>query len=1011
MNYQSVRVVFALAFLGILAGTSPPAIAQEQSGSIQGVVKDATGGVLPGVMVEARSAQTVGVSSTTTDAAGVYRFPALPPGQYQVSASLQGFSPAKSAAILSLGQHLRVELTLALPGLSETVQVTGETPLIDVKANAATANLTSIFIDLIPKGRNFTSVLTQIPGTNNESRGGGIMIDGSSGSENRYIVDGLDTTSARTGQSQKDVITDFIETIQVKQSGYNAEYRAALGGVISAVTKSGSNQFHGNVGSYYSNNSFLGKVRQSLRQIPTNQAKAEYITTPRDKGYSVDPVFSIQGPIKKDKIWFFVGYNPSYSYSQRTVTWVTPKTFAPTQTFDNNSPYDRTLNYNATSQIFNSLRARFTGSNERTRGSLGMPGIEPDGTSTSNASSYNPRPALRSDTFTDSYTGIFDWVASGKLYVNVTAGYFGYGSHSAGGDYYHGTRRTFSQSNVGLLDVPASLQQLSGYAENTSNNYSLGDNYSRTQVSADATWFGRLLGDHAVKVGGLYENIGNKADFGDQAPNISFAWGTTYNTLSNTTAKGPYGYFTVSQQFTKGSIHEVNLSFFAQDQWTVSNNLTVNYGVRLEHEQIPSYRPENPGVTFGWGDKIAPRLGFAYDLKGDGRWKTYGSWGLFYDTMKLEMPRGAWGAERWVQYIYTLDTYNWNTIDCTGTPDKGCAGGTFIELNDRRHVSNQLGASLVDPNLKPTRTGEFTLGVDHEFSPVMSLGARYAHKWMDQTIDDVGVIVVGVGEVFYIANPGYGIGTGALGPNFPATPKVNRAYDSFELVLRKRLSHNWQATTSVVFSRLFGNYGGLASSDENGRASPNVSRYYDGLYMSFDQKGNQVKGLLQTDRPIQFKFQAAYITPWGTSVGMNFLATSGQLQTSQVTYQTVPVYFLGRGDLGRSPVFNQTDLHVAHDFRLPGRTRLSLQADIMNLFDQSIWLTEGTSAYRDSLTIPGFTGNPGGAFFQPGGFDTVAIQSAANAANSSSGRPQPMYKMPNGYQNARSIRMAIRFTF
>ena len=1009
------KVVLAVLAAALLIAV--PAAAQEQRGAIQGVVKDSSGGVLPGVTVEAKSPSLVGVQVAVSDSNGVYRFPALAPGTYALSANLQGFGPAKVENVqLSVGATLKIDLTLTVAGVAVSETVKGEPPLIDVKANAATATVSSDIIDLIPKGRNFTSVLTQVPGTNNEARGGGIMIDGASASENRYMVDGLDTSNARTGLSAKDVITDFIATVQVKQSGYNAEYRAATGGVISAVTKSGSNAFHGDAGTYYTSNDFLGAIRQSVRQTPADASKAEYITTPRDKNtYSVDPLFDFGGPLMKDKIWFFVGANPSYNRGQRTITWANPGIYPATQTFDIEKPHDYSTNYNLTAQMTNSLRGRFTGSNERVRGALGLPNIQPDGTSTSTASSFNPRPTVRTDSFTDSYTGVFDWVASNKVYVNVTAGYLGYGSKSAGGDYYHGIRHSFSQSNIGLLDVPASLQQLSGYVDFPASTWANKDNYSRLQINSDLTWFASWKGDHAIKIGGLYERIGNDVDTGAQFPTVAISWNSTYATLSGGTAKGKYGYYTVSRTYTQGSIHENSIGLFAQDAWTVNNKLTINYGIRAEHEEVPSYQSQNPGVTFGWGTKIAPRIGFAYDVKGDSSWKTYGSFGYFYDTFKLELPRGAWGADHWIDYIYTLDTFNWPSIDCSGDPTASVkCPGTFIEQNDRRHVSNDPNNNLVDPNLKPTKTGEFTLGMDHEINRVMSIGVRYAHKWFVRTIEDVGVTVPGVGEVFYIANPGYGFGAYPQGTAYPRTPDPVRNYDGVELKLTKRLSNNWQMTTSFLVSRLFGTYPGLASSDEVARTSPGVTRMYDGIYMNFDQKLNVITGRLQTDRPYQFKFQGSYNFAWGTSVGVNFNASSGTPQTSQVTYQGVPVDVFGRGDLGRSPMLSQTDLLISHDLRLPRNTRLSLQVNVTNLFDQATWTSIGTAPYRDALVLPAIPGNAGPApafFTNPNGFDTVATMAALNAASSTAGRKNPLYKLPAGFQGPRSIRLFAKFTF
>src|SRR4051812_23907005 len=168
---------FTTFLAALLVGTlsAGHAAAQDTRGSIEGVVKDGSGGVLPGATVEARSPRLVGVQSTTADANGNYRFPALPPGVYEVTATLQGFASKKTADIqLGLGQTLKVDFAMQVAGLSEAVQVTAESPLIDVKGNAASASIQADVIDRIPKGRDYTSVLNSAPGTEaNAVRGGG----------------------------------------------------------------------------------------------------------------------------------------------------------------------------------------------------------------------------------------------------------------------------------------------------------------------------------------------------------------------------------------------------------------------------------------------------------------------------------------------------------------------------------------------------------------------------------------------------------------------------------------------------------------------------------------------------------------------------------------------------------------------------------------------------------------------------------------------------------------------
>ena len=141
---------------------------------------------------------------------------------------------------------------------------------------------------------------------------------------------------------------DFLQEVQVKSSGYNAEYRAATGGVVSAITKSGSNALHGTAGTYYTDNKFLGDLRPGIRLNPTNNLIAEYTTTPRDKAHTIDPIFDIGGPVLKDRAWFYVGYNPQSSYQKRVATFTTTVPDGGSQTREFLNPtYDRFLRYNA----------------------------------------------------------------------------------------------------------------------------------------------------------------------------------------------------------------------------------------------------------------------------------------------------------------------------------------------------------------------------------------------------------------------------------------------------------------------------------------------------------------------------------------------------------------------------------------------------------------------------------------------------------------------------------------
>src|SRR4029453_12092537 len=172
-----------------------------------------------------------------------------------------------------------------------------------------------------------------------------------------------------------------------------------------------------------------------------------------------------------------------------------------------------------------------------------------------------------------------------------------------------------------------------------------------------------------------------------------------------------------------------------QDAWTINNKLTVNLGVRTERERVPTYATgaDIPkfGLEFPFGDKLAPRAGFAYDVKGDGICKIAGSWGVFYDIFKLELPRGSFGGDKWLSYYYTLDNYDGPPLvngpncppTCNGTLTRGApTADNPIGGIDFRHPS--FGSDALEPNLKPMRQQEATPGIDHQLNDRKAMSIR-----------------------------------------------------------------------------------------------------------------------------------------------------------------------------------------------------------------------------------------------------------------------------------------------
>jgi hypothetical protein len=200
---------------------------------------------------------------------------------------------------------------------------------------------------------------------------------------------------------------------------------------------------------------------------------------------------------------------------------------------------------------------------------------------------------------------------------------------------------------------------------------------------------------------------------------------------------------------------------------------------------------------------------------------------------------------------------------------------------------------------------------------------------------------------------------------------------------------------------LYGNYSGLASSDENGRNSPNVNRIFDGLHMSFNETGMPDYGRLQTDRPVVFELQGTYELPWGTGLGVEYFAGSGTPLQSQATIQGVPVLYKGRGNLGRTPALTYADLALWHDFRIRGTTRLQLSVNVDNVFDQDTATGFDTTPYRDSVPTSLVTND---VFFR--GFDTEAL-----VATRPSVRKDAQYLQPNAFLGAREVRVMAKIRF
>jgi outer membrane receptor protein involved in Fe transport len=1028
MNTMRLRTLAAVFAAVLLAW---PAAAQEQRGSLEGFVRDSSGAVLPGVTVtlQARSGAKV---DAVSDAQGQYRFPSVAPGDYIITANLQGFAEGKVDNVrVGLGEIKKVDFGLNPQGVAETVQVTAESPLVDVKQNARQTNIRAEQVELLPHGRDFTTLVTQAPGANQENNKlGGLSIDGASAGENRYIVDGIETTNLQSGISGKNVIADFVEEVQVKSSGYTAEFGGATGGVINVVTKSGTNDWHGNALFNWQGNAVSGGAApaqgfvngstqnagvKTLRLKLDDATQAEYYTYPKDEQNRFEPGIALGGPIMKNRAWFFGAYQPAYTKTTRDVDATTSGNANANAANITQKQRVEYLTANQTSQISNGLRSRvaFNNSWNRTDGLLpALNGTDPLGTNYGKISTF-PNWSL---------SGNLDWVLSQRFFVGARGGYYDSDQHDS--NVTEDPRFLFGNtSNVGMADVPLSLQRPAGFISIPSNTKTVRDQQTRAYFQADGTVYGNFAGQHQVKFGVQADRVGNNVLTGEAAARVTVNWDATLSSGVPFT-RGPFGYYSVRSNavdprkglITEGNIHTTNIGLFAQDSWTVNNRLTLNVGVRTERERVPTYTTgaDVPafGVEFGFKDKLAPRVGAAYDLKGDGRTKLFGSWGVFYDIFKLELPRGSFGGDKWLEYYYTLDTPDWTTLvenqncppACSGTIIRGApTADNPIGGVDFRHPS--FGSDAIEPNLKPMRMQEAAAGIEHQLNNVMAVSARYVHKQIDRAIEDTGSLDAEGNEIYIIANPGEGLTALAFTNPNVALPTAKRDYDSVEFAAEKRLSNNWYLRSSYLWSRLFGNYSGLSQSDENGRTSPNVGRLYDYPLMMFEDGGRAAYGPLATDRPHQFKTQFIYLFHFGTTVGLNQFVSSGLPVTREIGIyppNTLPVQYAGRGTDGRTPVFSQTDFLIQHEIKV-GARRLQFNLNVLNLFNQKIAIGKHSTFQRTG----GVT--PNEPLFYTGGQTLESLIAPALADGTL--QQDPRFLLANQFQSPIVARFGVKFTF
>lgn len=935
MRSSWIKGIALLAAFALLA----PVAAAQTTGRIEGRVSGEDGDALPGVTVQISSPALQGERIAVTDAGGNFRFVGLPVGTYNLRASLEGFGIVEQQNI-NVGLDRTVTLALTLSGqFGDEVTVSGIAPIIDTTSTTSGANFNQELIEDLPTTRSFTGLAFQAPGvvTGGLTTGGRAnpSIGGASSAENRYVIDGLDTTNAAFGTIGTAVPTEFVREVEVKTGGYEAEYGGALGGVINVITKSGGNELEGDVFAYFNDDS-LQESTPPVETVGRTLGFEEY-----------DVGAALGGKIIQDRLWYFVAANPSYQ-----------DTFVQTLGgIDDTEELDRifysgklTFQANPNHQIVASGYGDPGEGNDTILGSYGRIGTNDEFGANNYGLTYNG--TFTSSLFAEASVGRYEEEEVSEPYDGFDGG-ARYSVHTTAGFVRDMVQQNFNCGDLTPFYTPFNPYFTAIGCEGAT--FRVDDNRNaRDEARGSLTWFGATGAiDHEVKAGGsvrdveyldsasypgrdlspFFDSDGTLVDPGGLRGSRIELRG---NTLPGGVGPGHARVIDYDQN-SEGTTDEQAL--FLQDTVRFNDYFSLNLGVRadsFESRGVGSDDLEASGglprhLDFGFDDMVAPRVGFTWDAFQNGRSKLYGHFGRFYESVPLDINVRAFGAELFQFYFFDYPT------DAAGNP----------VLPTIDNPGNFLSESVfgtgtgVDPNLKPMYTEEALAGFEYELVPNLAVGAKYVTREINDVIEDISVTA---GHTYFITNPGQQFcGDPVLGgPIFDENtdeplpgecvqfPAAVREYEAVELTLNKRFSNNWQLFGSAVWSENFGNYGGLFRQD-NGQLDPNITSLFD-----LPSLLEGATGLLPNDREYQFKLYGSYLWPFRLTTGF-FAQYLDGTPISQLgahaLYGQDERFVTPRGSFGRTPDLWNLDLHLQYPVALGG-SDLKLILDVFNVTDQ-----------------------------------------------------------------------------
>ena len=833
-----------------------------QQTSINGKVTDESGGVVANAKVTATPKAGGATESTLTNTSGLFYFPTLNAADYLVRAEMPGFSPVEKTLTLLVGQTLTVDMTLHPGATTASIDVSADAAVIDTSSSQVGGNIdTKQMQDTPLNGRNWMELALLVPGITHNSVGFTPLGTTDSG-KFQINVDGQQVTQNSAGSSfgQPQYSRDALDQYQIITNRFDATMGRSSQVQINAQSKSGTNQFHGSGYGYFRNDAFNAADPIAQKVLPF---------TDRQFGGTIG------GPIKRDKLWFFFGYegerNPSTLFL--TPTGFPGVSFNLPSTLTTNSYLGR-LDYQINSANHLSLRASgYTWENpfSITTGGTTHPSRAADQGRTS-YSVFVTWSKVFNPTIVNEVKGglsVFDW-DNEPIYKTIE---MRFPSATIGGPYNY-------------------PQQFNEHVQQYRDDLYV------------------LKGKHSIKTGGEYLHEKHSGLFQQNLRGTVTAFSADPNYLSVFPSVDPSTWniaslnstaLTYVQGFGNFNINipRNTIGFWAQDDWKITQRLTLNLGVRYDNDIgvfDPSLKLKSGLVYPRSGDNLnfAPRLGFAYDVTNDRRTVIRGGAGLFYADIQANqvIDQQIFNGEQSIQAsVSKTASSNINLSQPFGsvTGDQFVSGAV---------PAPQQAVQIMAHDVHTPRSFQASIGAERQFGKDWTLSGDFVHwrVYNDWIRTDANLV--------YDPTTGFNVNpTVVPRPNqkfttiltFTTPNAAGSLYDGLQMELRKRFGHGLSFATSYTLSRL--------------KDSTTGAFYYPNNQYDLNAEwANSVD-----DQRHTLSLNASYQLPWGFQTSLFYHFGSGN------AYQVTS----GGNPFGNSSTVNRTYLATTTVYNDPSHNHVS----------------------------------------------------------------------------------------